>query len=178
MTTTLAKEYLNKPRTTGNIVKSSERLVSFLVNFVRKKKTVIEFGPGPGNITRKIIKNLQSNSKLIVFELNKKFYDELKQKIKDKRVKTINDSAANVAKYCKNVDCIISTLPLLSLPKNEVNNIIENSHNILREEGIFVQIQYFYPFSLRKLKRIFSEVKVKLIVWNFPFPTFVFICKK
>ncbi len=178
MTTTLAEEYMNKPRVTGNIVKSSERLTGFLGKFVRKKKTVIEFGPGPGNVTKEIVKNLDKNSKLTCFEINKKFHNELKQKIKDKRVKIINDSAANVLKYCKNGDCIISTLPLLSLPKKDVDKIIENSYKTLGKDGIFVQIQYFYPFSLKQLKKYYSDVRIKVVVLNFPFPTFVFVCRK
>jgi len=176
--TELFKEYIKNPNRTGNIVKSSLRLRKFLAKNARKKKIVVELGGGPGNVTSEIIKNLDKKAKLIVFELNKEFYNNLKAKIKDNRVKIVNDSAINVSKHIKNVDCIISTLPLLSLQKKEVDKIIENSHKVLRKNGIFVQIQYFYPASYKHLKSIYSKVKVKLVVLNFPFPTFVYLCRK
>ena len=64
---------------------------------------------------------MNSESNLICFETNKKFYNELK-KIDDKKMTLLNDSAEMMESYLNEneiikVDYIVSSVPLVTLPK-------------------------------------------------------------
>lgn len=174
----LATEYLRNPRVTGNLIASSRILAGFLAKEVKGCKTIVEFGTGQGNITKAILSKMPKKATLYSFETNKTLCDAAKDRIYDKRLHLINDSAANTNKYVKKADCIISTLPLLSLPRKEVRKIIKAAKKLLKKKGKYLQIQYFWPISKKQLERNFSSVKVKAIWRNFPSPTFVYICTK
>ena len=60
---------------------------------IEQAKVVVEFGPGTGIITKKILQRLAPDSHLMVFELNNGFYKELQKELLDPRVILINDTA-------------------------------------------------------------------------------------
>ena len=99
------------------------------INF-SKDKVIVELGPGTGVFTYKIIEKLEKDTIFLVFELNETFYKNLKEKISDKIVILINDSAENITKHLiklglKDIDVIISSLPLTNLDEQIKLNIID-----------------------------------------------------
>ena len=91
--------------------------------------------------------------------------------IKDSRLKVINDGAENCEQYIDSLDCVVSGLPLNLFAKARREKIIA----ISSKSKTYIQLQYT-PFLAKKVKRYFQDVKVKLVLLNFP-PAFVYICK-
>jgi Phospholipid N-methyltransferase len=58
-----------------------------------KVKCIVEFGPGTGVFTREILKRLNDDAQIIIFETNPSFYQKLKSEIKDERALILNESA-------------------------------------------------------------------------------------
>lgn len=145
-----------------------------------KARCIVEYGPGTGIFTLKLLEKLHPEGKLLVFEVNKEFSESLKQ-INDPRLIVINDSAEKIESYlrqynCPHADFIVSSLPLTVLPENMVHNILINSKYCLSDSGAFIQFQY--SLKLRpKLNSIFQRVKIRFTFFNIP-PAFVFICRK
>jgi len=92
----------------------------------------------------------------------------------------INDTAEKLEEYMgkhqiDSLDVVFSEVPLVSLPKEIGQRIVDAVKASLKPGGLFLQIQYSL-FSLKKLKNIFDDVKVKFTLWNLP-PAFLYICK-
>lgn len=130
---------------------------------------VIEFGAGTGSVTAEILKNLPENGELTCFEINPEFCKYL-EKIDDSRLTVINDDARNCEQYIEGLDCIVSGLPLALFNKSKKENILA----ITSKSKRYIQLQYT-PFMNKKMKRYFSDVKLKFVPQNFP-PAFIFVC--
>ncbi len=143
-------------------------------------KCIVEFGPGTGVFTEKILEKMLPDGILLVFEINTIFCEELK-KIKDERLIVIEDSAEKIGEYIKNygfdkADYVISSLPFAMIPDEIVNSILNNSNKFLSEKGKFIQFQYSQN-ALSKLKLIFPRIETEFTLLNIP-PAFVFSCYK
>ena len=138
-----------------------------------ENETIIELGAGTGAVTQEILKKMNPAQKLICFEINKKFCKIL-EKVPDKRIKVINDSAENISKYLKEKSSIIiSTLPL-AIMKKEKNDILKAVKKQLKPGGKFIQFQYSKK-DYKILKSFFNEVKVNFILFNV-LPGYIYTC--
>lgn len=143
-------------------------------------KFIVEFGPGTGVFTEKILQKLKPDSLLLVFEVNAEFAEDLK-KINDKRLIIINDSAEKIQEYLvlhnqEAADYIISSLPLAMLENDVVGTILYNSSKILSEKGKFIQFQYSLS-AKEQLETFFPNVEIGFTLLNFP-PAFTYVCSK
>ena len=107
---------------------------------------------------------------------NLNFFNSLKE-IKDDRLILINDRAENIKDHLNtngldSVDCVISTLPLATLPNPVVDEILVKIKEVLSASGIYTQLQYSL-FSLKKVKGHFSDVKISFTPFNY-YPSFVY----
>jgi len=177
------KEAVKTIKSSGAILPSSKWLTKRVVNAIdfSNARVIVEFGAGNGVFTKEILSKSNRDTKLVVFEVNQFFYDEL-LKIDDDRITVINGSADGLLDYlCKNgyenVDYIISSLPLTNMPKSIVNIILKEAYNVLSTSGAFLQYQYSLGFY-KKLKSVFkNKISVKFEPFNFP-PAFLYVCKK
>jgi phospholipid N-methyltransferase len=175
-------QYIRKPRATGAILPSSNYLADKMVEDVDFKhaKCIVEYGPGTGIFTEKLLENRNQSTIVMLFEYNYEFYNLLKDKFKDeKNLYIINDSAENVGKYLvkhgiDNVDYIISGLPFASLPKEVSENILEQTKNILKKDGKFVTFQYSL-LKVKFIKKYFRYIDLKREFRNIP-PAYVLNC--
>jgi len=118
---------------------------------------------------------------LLCFEIDDNLYQKLVGRINDPRIKLVKDGAENLGKYlAKNnlaeVDCIISGLPLVSLPKKKSAQIITQIIKYLKRGGKYIQFQYSLT-SFNKFKKLFSNLRVRFTLLNIP-PAFIYACKK
>ena len=157
--------FLRHPKEIGSIIPSSK----FLINEVLKNidfenaKCIAEYGPGTGKITAEILKRSRKDAKILCFEVNKKFCNYLRKKIKDQRLVLINDSAENIKKYLKKLNikkCFI----------------IEEAKKSLKNSGKFVVYQFLYSFK-KCIYNYFSKISIKFVPLNIP-PLFVYCCGK
>lgn len=176
-------EYLKNPRKVGAISESSKYLAYEMINTINFEDTncIVEYGPGTGAFTEKILARAKENTIIILVEINKSFYNILKKMYGHKRnVFIINDSAEKIDEILKaysieKVDYIISGLPFASLPKKISDRILYKTTKVLDKKGEFITFQY----TLTKKKYIesfFSKVNYKKVNKNFP-PAYVLRCK-
>lgn len=173
------KEFIKNPKTVGSILPSSSKLAHSMIKHIDFSwdLTIVEFGPWIWVFTKNILKKMNKNSHIYVFEVQDNFVEELK-KIDDSRITVIHDWAQNISKYLgeKKADVILSWLPFGSFPKELTDEILKESHKNLKYNWLYIQFQYF----LQNKKDIYKTFKNHSISWqplNFP-PAFIYKCHK
>ncbi|MCD2501968.1 methyltransferase domain-containing protein [Clostridium sp. NSJ-145] len=174
-------QYFSHPRTVGAIMPSSKRLAAKMVNDINfdKINCIVEYGAGTGVFTEEILKRKNKNTKFIVIEYNKEFYEILKSKYNEENLFIINDSAENIDLYLKKydinkVEAVVSGLPFASLPKSMSEKILRRTRKILGDEGIFITFQYS-KMKKELLNRYFSNINWRKENLNIP-PAYVLSC--
>lgn len=175
-------EVLKSTGTIGALSPSSSFLAKKMLEPIdfSQSQCIVEFGPGTGVFTKKLLENMLPDSKLLAFEINPTFIEELEQ-IKDSRLVLIKDSAEKIEEYlkengCSSADYIVSSLPFAMIPDDVVHRILTNSDSALSENGRYIQFQYSLN-AKKKLERYFSEVNINFTLLNLP-PAFIYVCKK
>ncbi|WP_034060233.1 class I SAM-dependent methyltransferase [Lacinutrix jangbogonensis] len=177
------KESLKSLKTSGTLFPSSKFLVSKLlkeINF-ETAKLIVEFGPGNGKITHDILNRLHPDGKLIIFEINDSFYNEL-LKINDSRLIVVKQSASTVLEVIntnnfETVDYIVSSLPLTNIPKPITKSILANSYKCLKSKGYFFQYQYSLTYYSALKATFKGKVSLGFESLNLP-PAFIYTCQK
>ena len=175
------KEYLNEKKTVGAVAPSSKFLCKKMLKNVdfSKDLVILEFGPGTGVFTEEIIERMTPNSVLYVFELHEMFYNNLKENIKDSRVKIFHDSAEKSEFYLNkdnfhHADYVLSSLPLAVIPQEVKTQILDASKKVLGEKGKYIQFQYSLN-AKKLLKTYFTKMNINFSAVNIP-PAFVYTC--
>jgi phospholipid N-methyltransferase len=176
-------QYLKKPRETGAILPSSRYLAKKMIMDIdfKNAKCIVEYGPGTGVFTKKILENRSAETIVILFEYNENFYNLLKYKFKNEdNLFIINDSCENIEEYLnkynvENIDYIVSGLPFASLPKSTSMNILKETKRLLNQSnGKFITFQYTL-LKVEFLKHYFKNIKIKQEFRNIP-PAYVLSC--
>lgn len=175
-------EYFKSPRTIGAVAPSSERLAEKMVRDIdfQDAEVIVEYGPGTGVFTEKLVEKKKKDTLLILLEYNKDFCKQLEDKYSGhNNVIIINDSAENVDKYLvqhkiNKVDYVVSGLPFASLPKEVSNKILKKTRTILKKNGLFITFQYTL---LKKdfITEYFKETDIERVILNIP-PAYVLKC--
>ena len=172
-------QYITKPRTTGAILPSSRFLARKMtehINFA-KAECIVEYGPGTGVFTERLLSARNEKTVLILIERNENFCEALREKYKDEQnMYIIEDSAENVGVHIAAqgfvyADCIISGLPFASLPPEISENILAQTRQCLAPDGCFITFQYTL-FKKKIFMKHFSKVDIKHEIRNVP-PAYV-----
>jgi phospholipid N-methyltransferase len=179
---TFLKAFLKNPLRTGSIIQSSPILADKMLEKIdfRNVKCIVELGSGSGVITKKILKKMRKDCVLLCFEIEPALAEKLRN-IEDPRLIIINDCAEKIDIYLKKygfqkADCIVSGLPLASLPPKISRSILKTIYAYLPAGGQYIQFQYSLTHR-RQIKYLFSSVAVSFVLLNFP-PAFVYVCVK
>ena len=178
------KQYVSMPRTVGAILPSSKYLAEKMVRNIdfANARCIVEYGPGTGVFTEKILEEKAQDTVVLLFETNREFYFLLKDKYESKpNIHIVNDSAENIDKYLlkyniSGVDYIVSGLPFASLPHDVSSNILEQTKKHLKDEGMFITFQYTL-FKKDFIGRYFNRIEILREIRNVP-PAYVFCCMK
>lgn len=175
-------QFLGGNKHVGAVWPSSRFLVAQMVKPIdfAQAKLIVEYGPGTGNITRKLLSKMLPDAKLIVFEINESFMAGL-NKIDDNRLMVFNVPAEKVAEVLEHhhfgsPDYVVSSLPLAIIPENIVAKILSGTYALLKAGKPMIQFQYS-PTSLSRLKKVFDRVEIKFAPINVP-PALVYVCWK
>lgn len=176
-------EYFKSPRTVGAVAPSSRKLAEKMADDIdfEKAKCIVEYGPGTGVFTERLIRKIKKHTLLMLVEYNEEFCKQLEEKYRDyNNVVIINDSAENVDKHLKKynideVDYVVSGLPFASLPKSMSNKILKKTKDILKKNGLFITFQYTL---LKKgyIGSYFEDISFERVVLNIP-PAYVLKCQ-
>jgi len=177
------KQYLKNPKTVGAVAPSSEKLAYKMIediNFLNAS-CIIEYGPGTGVFTEKILNKKKDSTIFIAIEYNREFYEILKDKFKEENnFILVNDSAENLKEYIHKynidkIDYVISGLPFTSLPDSIGHKILSATKEILGTKGEFITFQYTL-LKMKLFKDYFRNIKRKRVFLNLP-PAHVLKCK-
>ena len=174
-------QFFRNPKGMGSIIPSSPLLGQAMASFVpiQRAPLILELGPGTGAITKALINSGVSREHLMCLEMSPKMITHLKRRFP--RVNVIEGNACQLQtilddNYGK-VDAIVSSLPLKSIPGPVVEEIIEQIHDSLSEEGVIIQFTYDLRPSRSAYLKKFTRVNSKLVVGNVP-PARVDVFKK
>lgn len=184
------KNFLLHPKHTGAIAASSSRLADLITDCADLKKaaTVVEFGPGTGVFTEKILKKSLPGTLILAIEYNREFADMTQKRFPS--VCVIHDSATEAKKHLKSFgkdtcDRIVSGLPWASFEENLQNALLHTIDEILPPNGIFVTFAYLIGLLMpagqrfkKKLKLHFRSVETSRVEWLNTPPAFVYIGRK
>ncbi|KEZ50565.1 class I SAM-dependent methyltransferase [Metabacillus indicus] len=175
-------EYINKPRSTGALLPSSPKLAECMTEAIdfQTADFIIEYGPGTGVFTEKLIKKRRIGTRILLIEQNEVFSRLLKDRFFDvKDLVIVNGSAENTSYYMKKygfkrADYILSGLPFASIPSDTADLILSETASILGAEGKFITFQYTL---LKKglFKKYFSALHISKVYMNLP-PAYVLAC--
>ncbi|MCY9183064.1 class I SAM-dependent methyltransferase [Bacillus halotolerans] len=175
-------QYIGNPRTVGSILPSSRFLGDKMMEGIdfKKAKYIIEYGPGTGVFTKKLLEKRNPGTIILLVEQNKEFYSLLKEKFKDERnLFIVYGSAENIIEHLREygipyIDYVISGLPFASLPKSVSNKILLETSKILKKDGEFITFQYTM-YKKAFIEQFFTKIDIKRELRNVP-PAYVFSC--
>jgi phospholipid N-methyltransferase len=162
----------------GAITETSRNTEIEICKYIPKgeNKIIVEFGMGHGNITREILNNISSTSKVYSFEVNKGFCKQVESEISDSRLIIINDGAENIKKHInENIDSVIGSIPFSFFSKEKGIGIIQDSYEKLLDNGYFSQVLYT-KYNFKKFEQVFNTCTIKSIK-NTP-TEYIYHCKK
>jgi phosphatidylethanolamine/phosphatidyl-N-methylethanolamine N-methyltransferase len=177
--------WLRSPRTIGAVVPSSRRLARVVASQIDMKKsgTVIELGPGTGVITHALLELGLPSDRLVLIERDKKFYALLTAQFSE--LKVVNADAAHLDQVLASlgitqVNAIVSSLPLLNMPK-PVRDAIEGCMaRLIGDKGAIIQFTYgpASPISREGLRQHhLAGKRVKTVLTNVP-PAHVWVYQR
>lgn len=175
-------QYLKTPRRIGAVAPSSMWLAEKMIGDIdfENAKCIVEYGPGTGIFTDKLLEKKRPDTTLFLLETNKEFCTRLREKYAEAHnIIIIYGSAEHVDSYLKKygisrVDYVVSGLPFASLPKNVSETILYKTKNIIGKEGLFITFQYTL---LKKafLAKYFRKIEQERVFRNIP-PAYVLKC--
>ena len=140
------KALFKNPRAVGAVSPSSKRLATAIAAHIPSPHTglVIELGGGTGVITKAILDRGINEQQIIVIENNEHLAKKLLKRFPN--VNTIHGSAAHLSdllgERTHQVQTIVSGLPLLALPKNTTQEILQQIDTVLKPGGYYIQFTY------------------------------------
>jgi phosphatidylethanolamine/phosphatidyl-N-methylethanolamine N-methyltransferase len=165
---------LANPLRVGYVVPSSPfltRQTSRRLDFSRSR-VVVELGPGEGCHTRQIVKRMNSESQLILFELDEEFVRHLrKQFSKDPRVTVLHADALQLPEKLREMghtscDYIVSGLPFSVITPKTREKLLQSIAAVMNSDSRF--IAYQITTQLCDYDHLFRLVSKEYCPLNFP----------
>lgn len=182
------REFLRKPTSIGAVTPSSPHLAKEIVRGLnlRDSDLVLEYGPGTGSFTRRILSDKGSATRFVVLEINSDFALRLRQA--HPTLELYECSVERAPALLEELelplaDVVVSGLPWASFDSKLQAKLLHATRCALRPGGRFVTFAYAHGILLpsahqfrERLHRTFSRVRYSRIVWgNLP-PAFVYRC--
>ncbi len=174
-----AKGFIDNPRGIGSVIPSSRQLTERLLAGTDwcEARTIVEYGPGTGVVTRALLARMAPEARLFAFETNADFVGFLGSAIRDPRLTIIGASAETVGTVLTDAglataDVVVSSLPFSIMPPRVRLRILRATARVLAPGAALVGYQYTRRW-LWELRRVFGDVAVQFEWRNWP-PAFVF----
>lgn len=139
--------WLKAPHLIGALAPSSQHLARAMARQVDLDgaELVVELGGGTGSITRALLEGGLPPERLVVVERDEALHHLLRQRFPGLRV--LRGDAAHLVSLLRaygitGASTVVSSLPLLSMPKSLRQRIVEQAFALLDEKGALVQFTY------------------------------------
>jgi phosphatidylethanolamine/phosphatidyl-N-methylethanolamine N-methyltransferase len=174
-----ARAWLRAPLKVGAIVPSGPVLARAITSEISSATGhVLELGPGTGVFTRALLDRGVAAENLTLLEYDPKLAKLLSQRFPELRI--VSDCATKLESLAlyhqKSVGAIVSGLPLLSMPNDTVQRILEGAFSQLREGAPIYQFTYrpLCPVPRKVMKALnLQSVCTSFSIRNLP-PAWVF----
>jgi phospholipid N-methyltransferase len=176
-----ARTFFKHPTMLGSLIPSSPYLSKHLLQQIDwdTVRVAVEYGPGVGTLTQKILERLRPDAVLLVIETQPDFVHYLRRSFTDPRLLVVHGSAAEVGEIfdrmkLQSADCIISGIPYTTLDRETREKILRESWRVLRPNGAFLVYQ-FTRAVLPYLRAVFGRVHQEFEPRNI-LPARIFYC--
>lgn len=143
-------------------------------------QTIVEWGPGTGPLTRKMLDGMPKDGKLIVIELNKVLHDRLKDTVQDPRLTIVHGSALDTRGILNDhgvregdVDHVVSSIPYSKLKTDMKMRLATETHALLQPHGSYVVLNVRYD-AWREMRKVFGNATDERIWENWLPPLVLF----
>jgi phospholipid N-methyltransferase len=177
------REYI-ADKDVGALHPSSRFLVRRLIRCLRPGsiRTIVEFGPGPGVVTRPLLEALSPEARYIAIEKNLAFLAALKSSISDPRLRVVEGDACSVREILASegvtaADAVIASIPFSFLTKDQRTGLVDAVESLLADDGDFVIFHQFTPMMRSLVRKRFPRVRVLFEPRNI-MPCFLLHCRK
>jgi phosphatidylethanolamine/phosphatidyl-N-methylethanolamine N-methyltransferase len=166
--------WIRAPLRIGALAPSSPHLGREMARAIdaRAATRVIELGGGTGRITRALLDAGVAPDRLIVIENDEKLASLLR--IRFPQLRIVQGDARDLIELLRPIgvtaaSAVVSGLPLLSMPPDTQQRIVEQAFALMGEDGTFVQFTYGPVSPVMGRARIGLMAEVTGRVWrNFP----------
>ncbi len=159
------KALASNPRGTGAIFPSSRFLAEEMAAHVvqHREGVIVELGAGTGVVTKALLRSGVRPQNIIVIESSNAMIKKLRCLFPT--IQIIEGNAAELTRLLahekREIQTIISSLPLRSLPKKMTQSILEHINTLLAKDGRYIQFTYSFTqdefFSLTNFQHIISK---------------------
>lgn len=139
--------WLRAPHRIGAVAPSSRYLARAMARQVdiSRADVVVELGGGTGSVTKALLEAGIPADRLVVIERDERLYKMLQRRFPQLRI-ILGDARQLVSLLrplgIDGVSAVVSSLPLVSMPKRVRQQIVEQSFALLGEAGRFIQFTY------------------------------------
>ena len=174
------KTALKNYKTIGAITQSSRFVAERVCKKLGAAKHIIEYGAGDGILTKKILKHLPADGKIIAVERDAAFLPEL-MSIPDFRLIVLHEDVVETSKHLSNlglptIDAVVSGIPFTFLEENVRDAVVRATYDALGKNGVFVLYQCS-RLMLPVLERYFKATRTYREIRNIP-PYFIMCAYK
>jgi len=178
-----ARNFLKYPNMVGWMLPSSPFVVDSVLKQVdwNAARVIVEYGPGVGTFTTRVLKRMRPDATLIALETNPEFFEFLKGSLEDPRLRLVHESAAEIDAVLAQLgyahaDYVISGIPFKTLPHALRDTIVRKTHSVLRPKGSFLVYQ-LSSAVLPYLEQVFGSVAQDVQLLNI-MPARMFYCAR
>ena len=165
------RAWVRSPRSVGMVCPSGLRLARSMAASVPRRGDglIVELGAGTGTVTRQLVEAGIAPARLIVVDHSPVMAGLLRERFPHLTV--VEADARRIGVHLpegRKVDCIVSSLPLLSLKGDVRREIIRSLRDVLREGGLLVQYTYSWSRANPFLHEGFRCVGSRQVWHNVP----------
>lgn len=176
-----ARNFFKHPKMLGSLIPSSRFLIDRLLERVDwgRARVIVEYGPGVGTITEKVLWQMRPDATLVVFETNGDFVRFLEESLADPRLHVIHGSAEDIGDVLERLECgpadyVISGIPFSTMPEDVRERILNATRTALRPSGTFLVYQFsakVWPHLQRVFRHVHRDFEVRNVL-----PAWLFFC--
>jgi phosphatidylethanolamine/phosphatidyl-N-methylethanolamine N-methyltransferase len=163
--------WLAAPLHIGSMVPSGQHLARAIADQIdmHSDRPIIELGGGTGSVTKALLATGMDATRLVVIELDMHLCTLLRQRFP--QVHIVHGDASQLVDLLnplgiQSACSVVSSLPMLSLPRRTRDSIIRQSLHLLGEKGRFIQFTYGLGSPLADFN---LDGRVAARIWrNFP----------
>jgi len=184
---TFFRQWLRNPRSMASVAPSGQQLGGLMIAALPAGvRNIVELGAGTGAITEALVRSGFPPEQIFAVEMNLVLHEFLAYRFPTLHL--VHADARHLAKLitssetfaCGEIDAVLSSLGLLSMPRELQYDILAAAFAVLGENGIFVQYTYGLAGPLDKQVQRQLKLSCTPIGWawrNFP-PARIFVYRK